>query len=203
MLCMALVSWLPAAAQYYFAEEHWHNGYILLNDGDTLRGRLRFSLENELLQFDLGNGQLQALNARSVLFFEIFDQYFRQKRQFIVLPFAKNPAQDYESPTIFEVLATGDYITLLGRERLVTQTATVTSPYVIGPIMTVRRPKFEYYFLYKNGSIRFYGGDRKDITQYLPGMDERLQNFIRQNRLNPDEPADLVKIVNYYNQAIR
>jgi hypothetical protein len=79
---------------------------------------------------------------------------------------------------------------------------TATSPYIIGPTVAVRRPRFEPFFLYENGEIRPYN-DKKELSRFLPGMDERLNHFIKQNKLNPDDIADLIKIVNYYNQAIR
>jgi hypothetical protein len=201
-LGIGLLSGFEAAAQYYFAEEHWHQGFLIHNDGDTLRGKLRYTLENDAVQLQTSNEQIQTFSARQILYFEFFDTYYKRKRLFIVLPYAKNPGSNYKSPTIFEVLTTGDFVTLLARERLVTQMVTTTSPYVIGPSVAVRRPRFEPFFLYENGEIRPYT-DKKDLFRFLPGMDERLHNFIKQNKLNPDEVGDLIKIVNYYNQAIR
>jgi len=200
--CIGLLSAFQATAQYYFAEEHWHQGFLIHNDGDTLRGKLRYNLENDVVQLSTNEGIIQTFSARQILYFEFFDDYYKRKRPFIVLPYAKNPSSNYKSPTIFEVLTSGNYVTLLARERLVTQMVTATSPYIIGPTVAVRRPRFEPFFLYENGEIRPYN-DKKELSRFLPGMDERLNHFIKQNKLNPDDIADLIKIVNYYNQAIR
>lgn len=62
--------------------ELWHEGKIVLVEGDTLRGLIKYDLQQDLVQFELANKRSEAFTARKVLFFEIFDATVQKYRRF-------------------------------------------------------------------------------------------------------------------------
>ena len=49
---------LEQANAQYFPSEYWHDGYIVTNNQDSLKGKLKYDLENDLVQLDL-NGRIK------------------------------------------------------------------------------------------------------------------------------------------------
>src|SRR6188508_156210 len=106
-----------------FPSEFWHEGKIVLDTGDTLKGNVKYDLQNDLLQFQTNNKN-ESYTSRKVLVFEIFDASTKQYRQFYSLPYSA--VGQYKAPTFFELLEEGK-ITLLCRESL--EYRTYNSPY--------------------------------------------------------------------------
>ena len=86
-----------------FPFDLWHDGKIVLESGDTIRGSVKYDLQ-DLLQVKHQN-RLESFSARKVVFFEIFDGYYRRYRQFYSLPYS--PTGGYKSPVFFESLSEG------------------------------------------------------------------------------------------------
>ncbi|NJN42444.1 MAG: hypothetical protein HC811_09710 [Flammeovirgaceae bacterium] len=81
-----LVAYVCSSAQE-FAFEFWHTGKIVLEEGDTLRGNIKYDLQNDLVQFQITNN-IETFTARKVLMFDIFDETIKRYRQFYSLPYA-------------------------------------------------------------------------------------------------------------------
>ena len=101
LLC--LISSTTTQAQRYqqqqkFAFEFWHEGKVVIEGGDTLRGQVQYNMQTELVQLQINN-KLETLTPRKVVFFEIFDQTVNRYRQFYSLPFALTG--QYKAPVFF------------------------------------------------------------------------------------------------------
>src|SRR5688572_26176927 len=125
VIVFSLITITANAQEWAF--ELWHDGKMVLTTGDTLRGLIKYDLQQDLVQYNNKKGSIQAYTARKVLFFEIFDSTVDQYRQFYALPY--NASTGYRAPVFFELLAEGK-MTLLTRESLEYQT--VSSPYYYG-----------------------------------------------------------------------
>ena len=110
-----------------FPSDLWHEGKIVLLEGDTLRGSVKYDLQQDLVQYGVANQRTTAFSARKVLFFEIFDNSVRSYRQFFALPFTTTSG--YKAPVFFELLEEGK-MTLLSRESV--EYRTYNSPYYMG-----------------------------------------------------------------------
>lgn len=84
-------------SQQKFPFDLWHDGKLVLDTGDTLRGNIKYDLQ-DLLQVRHAN-RLESFSARKVLFFEIFDQYYKRYRQFYSLPYSSTGG--YKTPVFF------------------------------------------------------------------------------------------------------
>jgi hypothetical protein len=191
---LILLVCIAAAAQgQEFAFEYWHEGKVVTEEGDTLRGTIQYNLQSDLIQLKRGS-LLDTYTARKVLFFEIFDITVKQYRQFFSLPFAVSGNQ-YKAPVFFELLAEGK-LTVLSREALEYRTYSAFNYYgTYTRLVLVNK----YYLLDERGAIIEFKGNKNDWLYMMGNKGSDVQRFAKTNKLDFDDKYDLVKIVSYYN----
>jgi len=168
---------------------------MILDSGDTLRGHIKYDLQNDLIQYQpqLG-GKLESYTARKILFFEIFDNTVKRYRIFYSLPFTT--AGQYKAPVFFELLEEGK-LTVLSRESLEYRTSS-SSFYYYGTY--TRLVLINKYFLLKeNGNIEEYRGKKNDWYELMRGKEDEVQKYVKTNHLNLDDKYELATALNYYN----
>jgi len=192
--CLGL--WLlvsTAASGQQWPSQMWHDGKVVLDTGDTLKGQIKYDLKQDLIQFNVPNRRTDAFSARKVLFFEIFDGTVRRYRQFFALPYT-NAAQ-YRTPVFFELLTEGK-MTLLARESL--ELRTYSSPYYIGSYSR-EVMVYHYYFLDNEGNIEEFKGSKADLLSMMGRKSDDVEKYMKTNRLKIDDKYDFARIVAYYN----
>jgi hypothetical protein len=173
--------------------ELWHEGKVILMEGDTLKGMIKYDLQQDLVQYSYKNGKPEVYTARKVLFFEIFDVTVNKYRQFFALPYAASSS--YKAPIFFELLEEGK-MTLLAREFL--EYKTYNSPYYFGSYSKLVL-SYKYFFLKEDGSISEFIGNKNDLLNMMNTKADEIEKYIKTNRLKFDNKRDLAKIVAYYN----
>jgi hypothetical protein len=153
-LAFALILTMPVQAQQ-FAFEYWHDGTMVLDTGDTLRGNIKYDLQNDLIQYQT-EGRLESYTARKVLFFEIFDATVKRYRIFYSLPYAL--AGQYKAPVFFELIEEGK-LTVLCREVL--EYRTYSSPFYYYGTYTRLVLVNKYFVLKENGIIEEFISKKK------------------------------------------
>src|SRR5689334_22935176 len=154
-LLFTLIHLKVAAQQWPF--ELWHEGKIVLESGDTLRGLVKYDFQQDLVQYTPDDKKTEAFSARKVLFFEIFDNTVKKYRQIFALPFTNSTG--YRAPVFFELLEEGK-MTLLSREVL--EYRNYTSPYYVGSF-TRQVLVNKYFFLDQRGNITEFTGNKADL----------------------------------------
>ena len=192
---LLLLSLQATAQQWPF--ELWHEGKMILLEGDTLRGMLKYNLQKDLVELTSRDSKPEVFTARKVAFFEIYDQSENKYRQFYALPF--NTGGGYKTPIFFELLADGK-MTLLAREFL--ETRTVPSSYYYGSYTRVVLTH-HYFFIDDKGEITQFTGTRHDLLTHMGNQADDVEKFIRHNHLSIDDKFDLSKIVGYYNSLTK
>lgn len=184
------------ASAQKFAFEYWHEGKIILESGDTLRGNVKYSMQDDVVQFQT-NRTVETYTARKILFFEIFDGTIKRYRQFYSLPYAKSG--QYKAPVFFELLEEGK-MTLLAREAL--ETRTYSSYYYYGA--TTRLVLVDKYFLlHEDGSIQPFTGKKSDLYDLMGAKADQVQAYAKENRLDFDKKYDRAEMVGYYNSLFK
>jgi hypothetical protein len=176
-----------------FAFELWHDGKVITTNGDTLRGMIKYDFQQDLIQFNNRRGNIEALSARKVLYYEIFDSTVKEYRQFFSLPYST--LGGYRAPVFFELLIEGK-MTLLLRESL--EYRTYTSPYYMGSytrLVIVNK----FYMLDEKGNINEFVGKKSDLLALMGRFGKNVDSFIKENKLKIEEKEDFLKIVEYYN----
>jgi hypothetical protein len=180
--------------------ELWHNGKVALVEGDTLIGKIKYNLDNNIIQFTSGLS-LETLSSLKVLYFEIFDEIFGDFRYFYSLPYTMRG--EYERPIFFEVLFDGK-LTLMAREYVMTDNTPRFNSYWGGGFWwPYQRLAFNFYFLDDRGNVIEYNQKRRSLLQIMNRQSDPIRSFIRSNSLRVDRRSDLVKITSYYNGLIQ
>ena len=181
-----------------YAFEFWHEGKIVLESGDTLKGNVKYDMQSDLLQLEI-NKRYESYTARKVLFFEIFDQTVKNYRQFYSLPYSTGGS--YKAPIFFELLAEGK-ITLLSRERLEYRTS--NSGFYYNSTYTRMVLVNKYFLLRDNGNIEeFLGTKKSDWLDLMRPKSDDIEKYAKANRLNFDQKNELSAIITYYNSFFK
>lgn len=194
LLVMLVCSGIRQAHAQDWPFEYWHEGKIVLLEGDTLKGLVKYDLQQDLLQFNGRDKSVEAYSARKVLFFEIYDATVHRYRQFFALPYST--PSGYRAPVFFELLAEGK-MTLLAREGL--ELRTYNSMYYYGASYSRQVLVYKYFFLEEDGDIVEFTGNKNDLLDLMDKRAEEVEKFIKTNKLKYEDKYDLAKIVTYYN----
>ncbi len=197
LFVIILIATIQAKAQE-FPSDLWHKGMLVLVNEDTIIGKIKYNLVQDLVQVEAGK-KVYTFGSKKVFYFQIFDETVDAYREFYTLPFAlKNM---YEAPVIFEVLVEGP-LTLLCRESIITKTVNNSNPY--GTAMTYSRKElvYTYYFLSAKGEITKYSLKRKDLLNMLSKRSDKIDQYMKVNRLRADKRYDISRIIAFYNGII-
>jgi hypothetical protein len=182
-----------------FPSEVLHEGELVLLNGDTLRGHIKYNLENDLIQIVI-NETVQTYSSRKILFFSIYDKTVDMFRSFYSIPYEVQP--NYEIPILFEVLYEGK-LTLLAREAIVTETIPQYSyMYRSSVNMTRTRLDYEFYFLDEKGNFSKYNNKKFELYDIMKRKEPQIKKYIKKNKLKTDSRRDLVRITAYYNALL-
>ncbi len=190
----SLLSLVTQAQQWPF--QLWHEGRIVLERGDTLRGFVKYDIQQDFVQYNMKDKVIETYTPRKVLFFEIFDISVHKYRQFYSLPY--NLAGAYNTSVFFELLVDGK-MTLLSREAL--ELVTYNSPYYVGGYSRqVLVNKF--FIMNEKGVIEPFKGDKRSLLRLLGKQADDVQQYMHANRLDYTNKYDLARIVEYYNSLL-
>jgi hypothetical protein len=176
--------------------ELWHEGKIVLSEGDTLKGFVKYDLQQDLVQYSLDDKRVEAFTAKRILYFEIFDTSVHKYRQFYSLPF--NTSAGYSAPIFFELLQEGK-MTLLAREAL--EMRSYSSPYYIGTYSRMVLVN-KFFFMDVKGGITQFEGSRRDLLDLMGKQGDDVEKYIKTNRLDFENKYDFARIIEYYNSLL-
>ena len=176
-----------------------HEGEVILINGDTLSGKIKYDFENDLIQIVL-NGTVQTFSARKFQYFRIYDASVEMYRTFYSIPYEVQPG--YKIPLIFEVLFEGK-LSLLAREQIVTETVPQYG-YAYRPSynMTRTRLSYDFYFLDQKGNFVKYDLKKPLLYELMSRKEPQIKSYIKKNKLKTDSRRDLVRITAYYNALL-
>lgn len=196
---------ISSAKAQEFPSQIWHDGKIFLATGEVLTGKVMYDLENNIVK--LQDQSLTTLNAVSINYFEIFDEFYGGVRVFYSLPYAAT--SDYKVPMFFELLVEGEGVTLLCREFITVDNRGMNNMGMMRgmymgsmwgpPMMGFSRLAFDFYFL-ENQEIYKYGQKKRELFDIMDDKSSEVKLFMRKNRLSHDKRGDLLRITSYYNQ---
>lgn len=182
-----------AVSAQQFPFEFWHEGKLVLEEGDTLKGNIMYNLQNDLLQLE-SNNRLESYSARKVVYFQIFDRTSKRYRQFYSLPYALAGA--YRAPVFFELLSEGK-MTLLCREAV--EYRSYPSTFYYYGTATRQVLVYKYFLLTERGEIESFTGKKNDLLALMGNKGEQVEKFMKANKLNVDDRYEFTEIVDYYN----
>ena len=175
-----------------FPFEFWHEGKVILESSDTLRGQVKYNMQEDLVQLQTER-TVETYTSRKVIFFEIFDVTIKRYRQFYSLPYAVTG--QYRAPVFFELLQEGK-MTLLAREAL--ENRTYSSLYYYGTYTRVVLVT-KFFLMKENGTIVQFTGKKNDLIELMGTKGEKVAKYAKEKRLDFDKKYDVAQMVAYYN----
>ena len=188
-----------------FPSDLWHPGLLVTNQGDSIKGNLKYDFENQSIQLDDGE-TLKAFNVNNLFFFEIYDETIRDHRQFYSLMY--EVGYEYSIPVLFEMIINGK-LSLLLRERIVSESTQSSFPsyyaYSMMPRFSnnsgyINKIKYDYFFLDNDGNILKFKGKKKELYNLMNDQYEKVKSYISNNKINLKRMSDLARVVSFYNQ---
>ena len=182
-----------------FPSELWHEGWLVTNDKDTLKGNLKYDFEAQLIQIKIDD-KIKAYSNRNIYYFEIYDKTIEDYRQFYSLMYEVN--YNYKIPILFEVLIEGE-LSLLLKEKIVSETIPRYFPsyywYGRKSYEYYNKIDYEFFFMRLDGTIIKFNGKKKDLFNIMYEKINDIKLYFIDNNLKIKKMSDLVKIVSYYN----
>lgn len=178
-----------------FSSDVFHKGFLVSTEKDTIKGDLKYDLDANILTV-VHRGKTKSFSSHKVFYFEIFDSILNNYRQFYSIPYTVN--YDYKIPVFFELVYEGK-LSLMAREHIISQTVNSSSAYWGGGNTTRLVIQYTFYFTNSKGEISYYSGRKKDLLTLMRKKQSAIKDFIKENKLDTDEMADLVRITAFYN----
>lgn len=180
-----------------FPSRIWHQGWLVTENRDTVRGSVKYDMETNTVQVAIGSEKVNTYNSKKIMYFEIFDESLNNYRQFYSIPY--QVSSNYKVPILFEVLYEGP-MTLLVQEKIVLETDPYNQSYYNpAPNVSRERLAYTYYFVDKKGKIIPFSGKKSELLEILYKNNDLVKKYIKDNRLKPDRMRDLVRITAFYN----
>lgn len=192
LLMALLISGITGHCQK-FPSEFWHDGKVVLEAGDTLKGSVKYDLQSDMVQYSTGNN-LELYTARKLTYFEIFDETSKRYRHFYSIPYAATGA--YKAPVLFELLAEGK-MTLLCRESIEYRSYS-SSFYTYGSSSRLVLV-YSYFLLNEGGAIEPFIGKKADLLALMGNKSKLVEKYMKVNKLNVTDRTEFVQIIQYYN----
>ncbi len=175
--------------------DFWHPGMVVTQKYDTIVGKIKYNIPNNIIQVDLGHKKL-TMTALRIKRFTIMDITDSTRRDFQVFPF--QTSRDYNRPVIFEVLQEGS-TPLLTREHITLQSQGGFANQ--GFAASVRVLAYDYFYLAGDGLAKHFRNNRKGVMKIFSDYYTRqMQEYIKENRLHYGFQDDLIAIFEHYNQ---
>jgi len=198
IICFSWLMLLSHSKLYgqQFPFEFWHEGRAVLESGDTLRGKIKYDPQNDLIQIER-NGKYESLTSRKVIFYEIFDLQQNNYRQFVALPYS--PSGGYKTPSFFEVLSEGK-ITLMSKEALEYRNTNAGFYYgSVSRLVLVHK----YFLLKEDGNIERVTASKNDFLAMMGSRSDEVRRYMKANRLGLERKEEIGRVIGYYNSLFR
>lgn len=192
VLTLFMTILLVCAKGQQFPFEFWHDGRAVLDTRDTLRGKIKYDPQNDMIQVEI-QSRFESYTSRKVIFYEIFDQTLDNYRQFYTLPYSVSGG--YKTPTFFELLTEGK-ITLLSKEAVEYRSSNAGFFYGnISRLVLVHK----YFLLREDGSILRVTGSKNEFLSLMGSREKEIRDYMKENRLGLERKIEITRVINYYN----
>jgi hypothetical protein len=173
--------------------ELWHHGEVVLVNGDTLTGLVKYNLAKNIVEFGKGDTRRPDIFiAARVVSFKVQDVSSNRIRKFFTLPYAVS--SNYETMVFFELLVDGE-ITILSREflRMIAASPTPAYPEAARTVLGYK------FFLLDNAGIVEIDDLEKKLIGYFGEKAKQVEDYVRDEQLTFEKDGDVQKIISFYN----
>ncbi|HNP95350.1 MAG TPA: hypothetical protein PKJ63_06965 [Cyclobacteriaceae bacterium] len=166
-------------------EPMWYEGVVVLESGELIKGNLSFP-SFELVFAVTEQGERIALPANKIKLIRCYDPLLKANRRFDSFPVDEGYLQTRK---LFEVVVKGTVSVLRRPVNLYRE------------ISEIDHLDYNYYFVTASQSIKEFRDFASDgLSQMKIGVGDVITDYIRENHLRPNQMADIIMIVKFYNE---
>lgn len=188
----------------------WHDGSIVLKTQDTLKGKLKYNIEENILQYTYSNKMI-TLSPKKIISFFFYDEILKLNRYFRSLEYSSYSS--YKPEIFFEVLVVGE-MTLLAREYISFETSMIADPFLTSDpyynmynntganYQTRRVINFNFYFYdSENPKPRVikYREKKRDLYKIMERREDEVKMYIKEKKVLYNTRKGLISLTEYYN----
>jgi len=202
-----LLSALSVQAQnfgFQFPSEMWHKGEVILADGNTMQGTIKYDILGDVIQVNRDD-KIQTFAANQIQQFKILQEDIGRFRSFYTIPYLNK--NGYRRPKFFELIFEGE-TSLLAREMILITTRPPRDPYFSRGLRynpyagsrSVRILDHDLFLMNSKGKITPLNKKRKDVIYSFDDKYTDLKKIIKSNRLKMNNIDDVATLVAEYNK---
>lgn len=165
-----------------FADE-WYQGAVVLKNNKTLRGEIAVKYDHDVILYRIAS-EVMVFPAHKVRSFYIYDALEESNRQFVSLQLSIGAATYHQ---FYELILDGD-VGVVRRQRVVWY--------------SIHLDETQYdYFINHNEQLTAINKFRRHVLPELVRSSQgNIAAFVREHKLNPSNKADILLIIDYFNQ---
>jgi hypothetical protein len=162
--------------------DDWQQGTVVLKSNRTLKGEIAVKFDYDVVLFRLAN-EVMVFPAHKIESFYIYDASEERGHQFVSIEFVRGAATFHQ---FFELLIAGD-VSLLRRQHVVWY--------------SIHFDEVEYdYYVKREDKLIALSKFRRQVYPDMVKSSDSLLSFVRENKLNPNKSADVIRIIDHFNQ---
>jgi hypothetical protein len=179
-------------------DAEWNPGYLITTDEDTIYGPVSISYTKDLVQINEEN-TVKTFGPNQIEMIYFKENSGTEERYVYTFPF--HPYSDFKPQKFFEMLFSGKFLCLLGREMLVSETVPVYDNFTYRNYFITRtREVVDFFLMFPGEKVKAFSGNKKELYNLLGDKKELIKNFISDNKLNPTKKEDLLLVIREYNR---
>jgi hypothetical protein len=181
-------------AQIKNANIEWHEGIIILENDEIVKGELGYDYANDLIMCK-EDGKIRTFGPHQAVSFQFYEIEKNLLRRFKVYELAQNSF--YSQQGFFEIVVDGevDYIRKRNRYALY---------HPRDGYMVHRKPNMHEvaydYFVQVNGKLIKARKFKKEVLPQLLLTDQSVEKYMKEQKLTTYDIGDQIVLLNYYNK---
>jgi hypothetical protein len=206
---LAVGSWPKLAEGQYrdgFDTDVWLYGKIVLSTGDSLTGALVYHPSKDVVQIASDNGKISSFSPVNVNYFEVNGVYRGKTQLFRTLYWNQgNHQNDFKMPVFFEQVCSGKMVLIKRYTDIAparADKAVKDSPhhYAYPHFISMSEElKEDYFVLLPDNNILPIRNRKRDLLRLFGSHSGQVKQYVRENKLDYNDPTHIVTIVDYYN----
>lgn len=177
LLCLLFIT-----SAEIFADD-WHSGVVVLKNNKTLRGEIAIKYDHDVIFFRVAS-EMMVFPAHKIKSFYVYDDLEERNRQFVSFQLSFGAATYHQ---FYEVILDGD-VSVVRKQRVIWY--------------SIHLDEIEYdYFIKHNEQLTAINKFRRQVLpQLVRSSSGTIASFVSEHKLNPHKRADIILIIDYFNQ---
>ncbi|MFP4093845.1 MAG: hypothetical protein ACLFUB_05140 [Cyclobacteriaceae bacterium] len=177
-------------------KKDWHQGKLVLQNGDTYKGKIRYDLDQNVAMVRI-DGTIKAFSAHVVDYFRFMDQELKTLRRFYTMPYENK--RGMERLMFFE-LVFQDGFALFNRESTVRKKQAMLAelPFIDRSDREDEVTVFSYFIFMPDGDFKPIEAEQQDLINKLALDKEQtkeMRAYIHEHELNLKNRSDFIRVI--------